>query len=336
VSNRREFITLLGGAAAAWPGNVLAQSPLKRPLIGLLLASSRAAGARYYSGFPLGMRELGYLEGRDYRVEDRYGDGDASRLPLLAEELVRLKPDVIVAATTPGVLAAKQATASIPIVGVNMTDPVGFGLVTSEARPGANVTGVLFRLEGLTGKQVEIALDLMPGTSKIGILAASTLLRPWDVDNPANKVQRHEIEAAAGKSGVSIASVDVRTVDEIDTAIQTFVREHASIVIVLAAGMFVNARRRIASFALASRLPTVYNFREHVEDGGLISYGVDLHQNYRRSAYFVDKILKGVKPGDLPVEFPTKVELVVNVTTAKAIGVTIPPTLLARADEVIE
>jgi putative tryptophan/tyrosine transport system substrate-binding protein len=325
---RRSFITLLGGAAATWPCNAWAQSPSKRPLIGLLFTSSKAAGARYYSGFPLGMRELGYLEGRDYGVEARYGDGDASRTPLLAEELARLKPDVIVAATTPGVLAAKRATASIPIVGVNMTDPVGFGLVTSEARPGTNVTGVLFRLEGLTGKQVEIALDLIPGISKIGILV--------DVDNPANKVQRDEIEAAARMSGVSVTAIDIRAVDEIDTAIPTFVREHASIVIVLASALFVNARRRIASFALASRLPTVFNFREHVEDGGLISYGVDLHQNYRRSAYFVDKILKGVKPGDLPVEFPTKVELVINVTTAKAIGVTIPPTLLARADEVIE
>jgi putative tryptophan/tyrosine transport system substrate-binding protein len=325
---RREFITIVGGTAAAWPCNAWAQSPPKRPLIGLLFTSSKAGGARYYSGFPLGMRELGYLEGRDYGVEARYSDGDASRTPLLAEELVRLKPDVIVAAATPGVLAVEQATASIPIVGVNMTDPVGFGLVTSEARPGANVTGVLFRLEGMTGKQVEIALDLMPGTSKIGILV--------DVDNPANKVQRHEIDAAARKSGVSITAVDVRTVDEIDTAFQTFVREQVSIVIVLAAALFLNASRRIASFALASRLPTVSNFREHVEDVGLISYGVDLHENYRRSAYFVDKILKGVKPGDLPVEFPTKVELVVNVTTAKAIGVAIPPTLLARADEVIE
>jgi putative ABC transport system substrate-binding protein len=274
------------------------------------------------------MQELGYLEGRDYGVEARYGDGDASRTPSLAEELVRLKADVIVAATTPGVLAAKRATASIPIVGVNMTDPVGFGLVTSEARPGTNVTGILFRLEGMTGKQVEIALDLIPGISKIGVLV--------DVENPANKVQRDEIEAAAQKSGVSVMAINIRAVDEIDTAIQTFVREHASVVIVLAAALFVNARRRIASFALAARLPTVFNFREHVEDGGLISYGVDLYQNYRRSAYFVDKILKGAKPGDVPVEFPTKVELVINVTTAKAIGVTIPPTLLARADEVIE
>jgi putative ABC transport system substrate-binding protein len=327
MMKRRQFIALLGGAAS-WPSNGLAQSPPKRPLIGFLFASSKATGARFYSGFPLGMRELGYLEGRDYGLEDRYANGDASRLPLLAEELVRLKPDVIVVATIPAVLAAKQATASIPIVGVNLTDPVGFGLVASEARPGANVTGILFRLEGLTGKQVEIALDLMPGTDKMGVLV--------DVTNPTNMLQRREIEAAAVKLAVSIAPVDVRAVDEISAAIQTFVRERASIVIVLASAMFANARRQIASFALASRLPTVYNFREHVEDGGLISYGIDLRQNFRRAAYFVDKILKGEKPGDLPVEFPTKVELVINMTTAKAIGITVPPTLLARADEVIE
>jgi putative tryptophan/tyrosine transport system substrate-binding protein len=326
-STRRQFITLIG-SVVAWPCNGLAQSLQKRPLIGLLLASSKTTGARYYNGFPLGMRELGYLEGRDYGLEDRYSDGDASRLPLLAEELVRLKPDVIVTATTPGVLAAKKATASIPIVGVNLTDPIGFGLAASEARPGANVTGILYRLEGLTGKLVEIALDLMPGTGKMGVLV--------DVNTPASVLQRREIEATADKSAVSIVPVDIRTVGEIGASIQTFVRERASVVVVLASPMFVNARRQIASFALASRLPTVYNFREHVEDGGLISYGVDLRQNYRRGAYFVDKILKGEKPGDLPMEFPTKVELVVNVTTAKAVGVTIPETLLARADEVIE
>jgi putative tryptophan/tyrosine transport system substrate-binding protein len=187
-------------------------------------------------------------------------------------------------------------------------------------------TGSIWR--GLTEKQVEIALDLMPGATKMGILV--------DVNNPSNMLQRREVEAAAGKSGVSTVTVDVRTVDEISGAIQTFVRERASIVLVLASAMFVNARRQIATFALVSRLPTVYNFREHIEDGGLISYGVDLRQNYRRGAYFVDRILKGAKPAELPVEFPTKVELVVNVTTAKALGITVPPTLLARADEVIE
>ena len=325
---RREFISLLGGAAAAWPCNGLAQSPPKRPLIGFLGAGSKAASARYYSGFPLGMQDFGYVEGRDYGVENRYADGDASRLPLLAEELVRLKPDVIVAGTTNGALAAKQATASIPIVGVNLTDPVGFGLIVSEAHPGTNVTGILFRLEGLTAKQVEIALDLMPGANNMGILV--------DVDNPANMLQRREVEAAAGKLGMSITAADVRTVEEAGAAIQTLVRERASIVVVLASAMLLNARRQIASFALASRLSTVFNFREHVEDGGMISYGIDLRQNYRRGAYFVDRILKGERPGDLPIEFPTKVELVVNATTARAIGLTIPPTLLARADEVIE
>ena len=324
---RREFIAL-AGVAAAWPCNGFAQSSQKRPLIGFLLASSKATGASYYSGFPLGMQELGYLAGRDYGLEDRYADGDTSRLPLLAEELVRLKPDAIVTATTPGVLAVKRITASIPIVGINLTDPVGFGLAASEARPGANVTGVLSRLEGLTGKLVEIALDLMPGTDKMGVLV--------DAKNPVGMLEWREIEATASKSKVSIVPIDVRTADEISAAIQTFVRERASIVIVLASGRFVSVRRQIASFALASRLPTVYTSREHVEDGGLISYGVDLHQNYRRSAYFVEKILKGEKPGDLPMEFPTKVELVINVTTANAIGVTVPPTLLARADEVIE
>ena len=325
---RRSFITLLGGAASAWPCNGLAQSPPKRPLIGFLGAASKAKALRYYDGFALGMRELGYLEGRDYGFLDRYADGDASRLPSLAEELVRLNPDVIVATTTPGAVAAKQATATIPIVGVNLTDPVGFGLVTSEAHPRTNVTGILFGLEGLTKKQVEIALDLMPGANSMGILV--------DVNNPSNMLQRREVEAAAGKLGVSITAVDVLPVDEIGAAIQTLVRARASIAVVLASALFVNERRQIAAFALASRLPTVFNFREHVEDGGLMSYGIELRQNYRRSAYFVDRILKGEKPGNLPVEFPTKVELVVNVTTAKAIGLTIPPTLLARVHEVIE
>jgi putative tryptophan/tyrosine transport system substrate-binding protein len=299
---RRQFITLIGSAAVAWPCNGLAQSPPKRPLIGFLGASSKTAGARYYSGFLSGMRDLGYVEGRDYGFQDRYADGDVSRMPSLAEELVGLKPDVIVASATAGALAAKQASTSIPIVGVNLTDPVNFGLVVSEARPGANVTGNLFQLEGMAGKQVEIALDLMPGTSKVGVLV--------DVDNPSNTVQLREVEAATGKFGMSA--------------------------VVLASARFLDAGRRIASFALASRLPTVLTFRELVEDGGLISYGVEVRQNYRRAAYFVDRILKGAKPDDLPVEFPTKVELVVNLTTAEAIGLTMPPTLLARADEVIE
>jgi putative ABC transport system substrate-binding protein len=199
MMNRRSFLTLIGGAAAAGPCNGWAQSPPKRPLIGFLGASSKTSSARYYSGFAIGMRELGYLEGRDYGFEERYADGDVSRMPSLAEELVGLKPAVIVASATAGALAAKQASTSIPIVGVNLTDPVNFGLVVSEARPGTNVTGILFRLEGMAGKQVEIALDLMPGTSKVGILV--------DVDNPSNAGQLREVRdllAAAAIIGLKV------------------------------------------------------------------------------------------------------------------------------------
>jgi putative tryptophan/tyrosine transport system substrate-binding protein len=328
VIERRAFLATLAASAAQWPGRASAQTPPKRPLIGFLGSSTKALAARYYSGFPQGMRELGYVEGRDYAFEDRYADGDVTRLSLLAEVLVRLKPDLIVAGPTVAVLAAKQATANIPIVGVNLNDPVGMGLVASEARPGTNVTGILVLVEGLAGKQVEIALDLVPGANKIGVLV--------NVNNPSNLSQRREVEAAAAKIGVSMATVEARAADDIGSAFQLFVRERASIVVVLGDAMFLDARRRIAAFALASRLPTVHGFREHVEDGGLVSYGIDVRQNYRRAAYFVDRILKGEKPGDLPVEFPTKLGLVINLTTAKAIGLTVPPALLARADEVIE
>ena len=325
---RRAFLATLAASAALWPRNGLAQAPPKRPLIGFLSASSKAVAARYYSGFTQGMQELGYVEGRDYAFEDRYADGDLARLPLLAAELVRLKPDVVVAGPLAAALATKQVTASIPIVGVNLYDPVGFGLVANEARPGTNVTGILALVEGLAGKQVEIALDLVPSASKMGAVV--------NVNNPTNLLQRREVEAAAVKLGVSMATVEVRTADEIGAAFQTFVRERANIVVVLGDATFVTVRRQIAAFALASRLPTVYSFREHVEDGGLISYGTDLRANYRRAAYYVNRIVKGEKPADLPIEFPTKVEMVINLATAKAIGLIIPPTLLARADEVLE
>ena len=274
------------------------------------------------------MRELGYMEGRDYVFQDRYADGDFARLPLLAEELVRLKPDVIVAGVLAATLAAKQATASIPIVGINLTDPVGAGLVASEARPGTNVTGTIVRLDGLTGKQLEIARDLVPGTSRIGVLN--------NVNNPASVVQLREAELAAAKLGLSLVPVEIRTADDVAPAFQKLLREGATIVLVLGDAAFLAWRRRIPAFSLASRLPSVFSFREHVEDGGLMSYGIDLRASYRRAAFYVDKILKGEKPADLPIEFPTKLGLVINLSTARALDLSIPPTLLARADEVIE
>ena len=209
-----------------------------------------------------------------------------------------------------------------------MTDPVGMGLVASEARPGTNVTGILTRVQGLPGKQLEIARDLVPSVGKIGVLV--------NVNDPGNVVQQREAEVAATTLGVSLALVGVSASEEIGPAFERFVRERANIVAVFGDPMFLAMRRQIAAYALASHLPTVYNFREHVEDGGLISYGISLRENYRRGAYFVNRILKGEKPADLPVEFPTKLEMVVNQATAKALGLAIPPSILVRADEVIE
>jgi putative ABC transport system substrate-binding protein len=325
---RRQFISALGGATVAWPLAARAQQS-KTPMIGSLLPGSKLASAQFFDGFPLGMQERGYLAGRDYVLESRYADGDLARLPPLAEELVRLKPDVIVAATSPAALAAKQATANIPIVGLNLVDPVGTGLVNSEARPGTNITGTLQYLAGLTGKQLELARDLVPGVTKIGILG--------NVANSIfNAAQREEAEATAAKLGLSIFMLEIRTTDEIGPAIQTFVQEGTNVVSVLRDSLFLTVRRQIAAFALAAHLPTIYGFREHVESGGLLSYGIDLRAFYMRAAFYVDKILKGEKPADLPIEFPTKLELVINLTTAKALGITVPGTVLARVDEVIE
>ena len=325
--NRRALITLLGGAVA-WPLAARAQQA-KVPVIGVLSPGSKIASKRLFDGFLLGMQQKGYIEGRDYVLESRYADGDLARLPLLAEELVRFKPDVILSATSSATQAAKQATASTPIVGVNLFDPVGTGLVNSEARPGTNVTGNLQYLAGLTGKQLELTRDLVPSVTKIGILA--------NVNNTTfNKVQQGEAEAAAAKLGMSLVTAEIRTADEIGSAFQTFVRERVNMVFVLRDALFLAMRQQIAAFALAARLPTIYAFREHVESGGLISYGIDIRENYRRAASYVDRILKGEKAADLPVEFPTKLELVINLTTAKALGLEVPLFLQQRADEVIE
>jgi len=326
---RRDFIiTLLGGAAAAWPSTGLSQTPPRR-LIGVLLPGSKASSIRYLNGFPHGMRELGYVEGRDYVIEERYAEGDLTRLPVLAEEMVRLKPDVIVTGPNTIALSAMRATATIPIVALNLIDPVGLGLASSEARSGNNLTGTLYRVQGMTEKLLEIALDLMPGAMKVGYLFPAPL-------TAANLVHWRELEGAVAKLNLMLIPGEVLASDQIGRVFQSLAHEGVEIVICMPDPRPVVWRRQIAAFALATRLPTVFGLREHVEDGGLISYGVDLSAIYHRAAYFVDKILKGAKPADLPIEFPTRFELVINLTTAQAIGVTIPPAMLARADEVIE
>jgi putative tryptophan/tyrosine transport system substrate-binding protein len=240
MSNRREFITLLGGAAA-WPLAARAQQ-LKRPLIGFLGSASKTSGARYYSGLPQGLKELGLLEGRDYLFEDRYADGVLSRLPSLAEQLVALQPTVLVTSNTAATVAAKRATASIPIVGIAMTDPINVGLIVSEARPGTNVTGVLLRLDGLTGKQLELARDLIPSATNIGVLG--------NADNPVSAIQRREAEFAAPKLGMNLVPIEVRAAEQIGSAFDMFLRQRVSFVLVLIDAMFVTVRRQIATFAL--------------------------------------------------------------------------------------
>jgi ABC-type uncharacterized transport system substrate-binding protein len=325
---RREFLSGLGANAALWPISSKAQTSQKRPLIGLLTPGSKTTSGRFYDGFLQGMRERGYLERRDYNFEERYAEGDLLRLPALAEELVRLRPDVIVAGTTAGALAVSKITSSIPIVGNGMTDPVGMGLATSEARPGGNVTGTVLGLSGLTGKQLETGLDLVTGAKKVGVL-----INP---ENPTHRIHRREVESDAAKLGAELKIVEVRSAADIGSALQTLARERVHIVLVVTDATFVAARRQIAAFALVVRLPTVFYLREHVEVGGLVSYGIDLTATFHRAAYYVDRILKGEKPADLPIEFLSKPELVINLATAKALGLTVPPSLLVRADEVLE
>ena len=325
--NRRTFITLLGGAAAAWPLAARAQAPAKRPRITFLGASGPRPSAKVTAAFIEGMRALGYTEGRDFEMEYRWAEGYTERLPALAEESVRRGSDVIVVANIQAVVAARDATKTIPIVGAVLDDPVGLGLIKSDARPGGNVTGLLMSVPGLPAKQLELARDLIPSAAKIGLLV-----------NPSNIIdrQRQEMETAGAALAVTLIPVETRTPEEIDPVFPALARERVDVVIVLRDPLFFTQRRTIAAAALAARLPTIYAWRESVDDGGLISYGVNISESFRRAADYVVKILKGAKPGDLPVEFPTKLELVINLPTAKALGLAIPPTLLARADEVIE
>src|SRR5262245_4095312 len=325
---RREFITLLGGAAAAWPLMARAQAPAKRPRITFIGGSSLTPMAKVNGAFIEGMRALGYTEGRDFEMEYRWAEGYLERLPTLAEESVRRGSDVIVVGNPQATVAAKDAAKTIPIVSAMLDDPVGLGLIKSDAKPGGNVTGLLASLPGLPAKQLELARDLVPGAVRIGLLVNPT--------NVSDLKQRQEMETAGAAMAVTLVPVEIRTPEDLDPVFPALARERVDVVIVLREPLFFRQRRTIAAAALATRLPTLYAWREAVDDGGLISYGVNVSQNFRRAADYVVKILKGAKPGDLPVEFPTKLELVINLPTAKALGLTMPPTLLARADEVIE
>jgi ABC-type uncharacterized transport system substrate-binding protein len=325
---RREFIGVLGSAIAAWPSVGVAQVSTKRPLIGFLAGQTSQAGARYSSILVERLQDLGYVEGRNIDIVYFHADGDMGRLPELAAELVRARPDVVVATNNQAVIAMKQATNVIPIVGTVLTDPTGLGLVASLAQPGGNVTGMMLGVDTLAGKQFALAVEILRGKPRMGLLL--------NAGSRAQASERKSVEDSAAALATTLMPVDVRKSSDLDAAFHSMAREKVDGVIVLGDPMFFFEREHIATLAIAARLPTVFALREHVEAGGLLSYGVDQRANFRRAADLVDKILKGAKPGELPVELPTKFELVINLKTAKAIGITIPEAFLVRADEVIE
>ncbi len=324
---RRGFIYGFAASLALRPFPGFAQTS-PRPVVACLIGGSKAGTERFFGGFLQGMRELGYVEGHNWTFESRYADGDQARAPLLAEELVRLRPDVLVSGTMAGVIAFTKLNNTIPIVSPVLIDPVGFGLAVSHARPGGNVTGVLLTVEDLPSKQLALAVEMVPSARKIGLLV--------NPGNPTHAAQRRNVEVAATTLGIDLITLEVRVPDDLHAAFENLARESIMMVLVFADTMFLNERKRIALLAMAARLPTMFGLRQNVEDGGLMSYGIEIRESWRRTAAFVDKISRGARPGDLPVEFPTKLELVINLTAGKVLGLTIPPTLLARADEVIE
>ena len=323
---RREFITLLAGAAAAWPLAAHAEVSTKRPVIAVLTAITKENNAPL-NAFAQGLKELGYVDGVNVDLVYRFAEGHLDRFPALAAEVVGLRPDVILATVTPAAVATKALTTSIPIVCPLLANAINLGLIANESRPGGNVTGISFRTEGLTSKQVELALQMIPNLVKIGFLVnvASGVI-----------IDRQELESTCQRLGIKAVPAEVRSANDLDAAFQSLADDHVQAVIVLVDGMLFSERNRIAALAAATRLPAIYGFRDHVDAGGLASYGVNLSENFHRAAAYVNKILKGAKPGDLPVEFPTKLELVVNNQAAKALGLNIPPPVLVRADEVIE
>lgn len=326
---RREVIGLLATIAAC-PQTVLGQAAKKRPVIASLWLPSKDAPltVRYASQFLTGMRELHYTEGRDFEIVYRFADFHAERLPGLAVELVQLDPDVIVVPTTLQAVALKQATDKIPIVVAALADPVLLGFAENDARPPGNVTGVTPYVNGLPAKQLELAREVVPRATRIGLLD--------DVTDPKAHPQRKEIEAAGRAMETRIIAAEVRTSADIGPAYEALTASGVEVVVVEQSSMLLNARSQIAEVAAARMLPAVYGYREHVEEGGLISYGVNLDWCFHRTAYYVDKILKGAKPSELPVELPTNLQMVINLKTAKALKLDIPRALLDRADEVIE
>ena len=329
MTTRRAFIGTLAGLLAA-PLAAEAQQAARIPRIGWL-GGSLAGKSHMTEAFLQGLRDLGYVEGRNVVIEYRDAEGKLERLPALAAELVALKVDVILAGGTAQALAAKQATRTIPIVFTAVVDPVADGLVTSLARPGGNVTGVSSLVSELVGKWLELLKQAVPGISRVAVL-----WHPGTLGERTEKDMLKGAEAAARALGVRLQFVEARGPADFERAFSDMTRARAGALTVLPSNMFLGERRRLVDLAAKNRLPAVYPWREAVDAGGFMAYGANTADVFRRAATYVDKILKGAKAADLPVEQPTKFDLVINLKTAKALGLTIPPSLLQRADEVIQ
>jgi putative ABC transport system substrate-binding protein len=323
---RRDFITLLGGAAA-WPLAAHAQQTGKLRTIGFMGLSTRSAASEWTAAFVRRLGELGWIEGRTIAIEYRWAEGRSARAGEIAAEFVRLKVDVIVTSGTPPVLAAKQATPVIPIVFAGAGDPVDTGLVASLARPGGNVTGLSSQTADLAAKRLGLLREVVLGLRRLAIMG--------NVGNPFTVREMREVQAAASTLDLDVATPEIRRAEDIAPAFDAL-KGRADALYVCLDPVLITNRSRINTLALAARLPTIYGLRDFVEAGGLMSYGPNLADQFRRAGDYVDKILRGTKPADIPVEQPTKFDLVVNLTTAKALGLTIPESFLLRADEVIE
>jgi putative ABC transport system substrate-binding protein len=324
---RREFITLLGGTAATWPLAARAQQAGKLPIIGFLGASTSAAASQWTAAFVQRLRELGWIEGRTVTIQYRWAEGRTERMAEIAAEFVKLKVDVVATYGTPGTGAAKQATSVIPIVFASVGDPVGTGLIASLARPGGNVTGLSNQTNDLGSKRLDLLRQVVPDLRRLAIIA--------NAGNPAVMLEMAEVQAVARTLGLEVATFEIRRAEDIAHVFGAL-KGRVDALYVPPDAMVLSSRVSLNTMATAARLPTIYGSSEYVEAGGLMSYGPNFPDLFRHAADFVDKILRGAKPDDLPVEQPTKFDLVVNMVTANMLGLTVPPALLARADQVIE
>jgi putative tryptophan/tyrosine transport system substrate-binding protein len=326
---RREFITLLGGAAAGWPIAASAQQAVGRlPTVGFLGVTTPSAQTQRTTAFVQRLRQLNWIEGRTVAIEYRWAEGRYGRFPEIVAEFIRLKVDVIVTSATAPVVAAKEATSVIPIVFAVAGDPVGSGLVASLARPGANVTGLSLQQSDLAAKRLELLLQVLPSLRRLAVMG--------NAGSPMIALELREVQATGRSLGLEVSMLEIGRPDDIPPAFETALKDRADALYVCADPLVNNNRVRIVSLALEARLATMFGEREHVDAGGLMSYGPNLPDLFRRAGDYVDKILRGAKPGDLPVEQPTKFDLIINLKSAKALGLAIPESFLLRADEVIE